>query len=61
MKYSLRPAYEDPVDGLQDIFDRDIKILDQVGAEYLIESMKKSSSETMRKLANHRYIPQVIL
>ena len=55
----LKPTYEPPVDGPQDILDRGMTVIGFPGTESKVENDKNSFSKVTRDLAEVTIVPKV--
>ena len=56
----LKPKYEKPVDNAQDVLDRNWTVILHPGTESIVEILKNSPQEKIRRLAERTIVSKVI-
>ena len=52
----LKPTYEKPIDSLEDVIERGLKIIDTPGTQDKVANMKQSSSQLIRTAATEHWV-----
>ena len=52
----LKPTYEKPVDSLEDVIERGLKIIDTPGTQDKVANLKQASSQLIRTAATEHWV-----
>ena len=56
----LKPNFEKPIDSIEDILDRGLKLLLYPYSEAIVDEMENSVSDLTRRLAERTYVAKVL-
>ena len=56
----LKPTYEKPVNGAEDILDRGLTVVNYPGSESLVKMLRNSPNKISRELAENTIVAKVI-